>query len=268
MNGILKQKYGLILFIGIFVAMSVTYWFGIRKVMEIIRVERDDIQKMLVTRENREYQLSRLAEYDAQYETIIRDEKWLEALMARDDMVEFVRRLESLAEEEDVVVTFEAREVPKIAKKPKVTPKSTQSSEKDADAESSVSGTEKDKQTKKDPSILESLPSATYTYLGLHVTGETKKVVKYLRKVEMLPVVLDMISIDATRKENAHFSEEISQALVPNQKSDLTEASVEGEEMRTNPFSIPETADLESKPAVNAFELEVTAGLVVYHPKE
>jgi hypothetical protein len=104
--------------------------------------------------------------------------------------------------------------------------------------------------------------------LGLRVTGETKKVVKYLHKVEMLPVALDMVSIEAIRKENANFSEKTVQVPVPNQASDLAVLSVESTEPQTNPFAIPEIADLESKPAVNAFELEVTAGLVVYHPKE
>lgn len=267
MNGIFKQKYGLILFISIFTAMSVTYWFGIRKVMEIIRVERDDIQKMLVIRENREHQLSRLAEYDVQYETIVQDEKWLDVFTARDNMIEFVRRLESLAEEEGVVVVLEAREAPKSLKKIQTAADLVKADKKESDEKGAESAT-KEKQDKKDPSILESLPSTTYTYLGLRVTGETKKVVRYLHKVEMLPVALDMVSIEAIRKENTNFSEKTVQAPVPNPASDSAVLSVESTEPQINPFAIPEIADLESKPAVNAFELEVTAGLVVYHPKE
>jgi hypothetical protein len=42
----------------------------------------------------------------------VQDEKWLDVFTARDNMIEFVRRLESLAEEEGVVVVLEAREAP------------------------------------------------------------------------------------------------------------------------------------------------------------
>ncbi len=131
MNGFLRQKYGLILLIGILIAMGLTYWFGIRKMLETIRVERDDIQRMLVIRENRNHQLSRLEEYGEQYARIVSDENRFNVLTARDEMIEFVRRLESLAEEGDVAVVLEVREVPKPQKKTKVVVKPVKTDEKD-----------------------------------------------------------------------------------------------------------------------------------------
>lgn len=269
MNGFFKQKYGLILFVGIFIAMGLTYWFGIRKMVDVIRTERDDIQRMLVIRENRSHQLGRLEEYDAQYERIVSDEKWLDIFMGRDNMIEFVRQLESLAEEEDVSVVLEAREAPKPVKK-KPTSNSKPVDEKDSGKNDAEAPT--DKKEKKDPGIFESLPSNTYTYLGLHVIGETEKVVRYLHKVETLPIALDIIAIEALRKENPDFSQEKESekpASVEEQGASLisTNESVLREEGRDIFAEVPEEI-VSKKSETKAFRVEVTADLVVYHSKE
>lgn len=267
MNGFFKQKYGLILFVGIFIAMGLTYWFGIRKMVDAIRTERDDIQRMLVIRENRNHQLGRLEEYDAQYERIVNDEKQLDVFMGRDNMVEFVRQLESLAEEEGVSVVLEAREAPKpTKKKPASKPVDEKNSGKN-DAEVPT-----DKKEKKDPSIFESLPSNTYTYLGLHVIGETEKVVRYLHKVETFPIALDIIAIEALRKENPDFSQERESekpVSVEEQGAPLisTDESVSQEEGRDIFAEVPEEI-VSKKSETKAFRVEVTADLVVYHSKE
>ncbi len=126
------------------------------------------------------------------------------------------------------------------------------------------------KQDKKDFNVIDSLPSTEFTYLGLHVKGETRKVIQYLRKVELLPVALDVISLEAIRNENLKFSEEKIQTPASNQEDGDSVLSVEGQDSRinSNPFTVPETIDFEKKSLTNAFELEVTAGLVVYQPKE
>lgn len=268
MNGFFRQKYGLMLFIGIFIAIGLTYWFGIRKVMEAIRVNRDEIQKMLVIRENRNHQLGRLEEYGTQYAGIVSDEKWLDVFVGRDNMIEFVRRLESLAEDEKVSVTLEARD--SLVLKP-VKKKAAAGSADGKNAEDDDSSTSAGKKEKKDPSIIESLPSTAYTYLGLHVSGETAKVVRYLRKVESLPIVLDIIAIEALRKENPDFSRErVPEQPVPvGEKAPLlvsTSESVPEETVGENPFTPSEKTG--SGEEIKAFEVEVTADLVVYHEKE
>ncbi|MBP7811281.1 MAG: hypothetical protein KA054_00335 [Candidatus Moranbacteria bacterium] len=245
--------------------MGLTYWFGIRKMLETIRVERDDIQRMLVIRENRNHQLSRLEEYGEQYARIVSDENRFNVLTARDEMIEFVRRLESLAEEGDVAVVLEVREVPKPQKKTKVVVKPVKTDEKEeAKGEvTEVSGDKKEVE-KKEKSIIESLPSTTFTYLGLRVIGDTEKVVRYLHKVETLPIALDVVSIEAIRRENPLFLEKeeyrkqasIRQSLVPGVSTEGVSASV------------PEESDVQEKSVMNAFEVQVTANLAVYHPKE
>lgn len=261
MNGFLRQKYGLILLVAISVAMGLTYWFGIRKMVETIRVERDDIQRMLVIRENRSHQLSRLEEYGDQYARIVNDEKWLNVFTARDEMIGFVRRLESLAEEGDVAVVLEVREVPKPSKKAKTVVKPVKPDEKE---EEKGEATEAVGDKKEKKSILESLPSTTYTYLGLRVIGETEKVVRYLHKVETLPVALDVVSVETVRRENPLFLKEeeyrrqasIRQSIAPEVSTD------------TLPVPVPEENSTEEKSVMNAFEVQITANLVVYHPKE
>lgn len=268
MNGFFKRKYGAVLCFGIFIAIGLTYWFGIKKVVENIRVQRDAIQEILVARENRNHQLGRLAEYDSQYEKILDNEKLFDIFTTRDNMIEFVRRIESLAEENDVNVVLEAREVPKIPKKSKASVDAKKTNEKD---EVGGTATPNDKDTKKDRSIIENLPSKTYTYLGLHVTGETEKVIAYLNKVETLPIALDIVSVDALRKENSSFEDIQKRQSLLAQDNSLSNG-LENEsttQVNGNPFSIPETQNSPKESVrAHAFELEVTANLVVYHPKE
>ncbi|MBP6975508.1 MAG: hypothetical protein KBB51_01615 [Candidatus Moranbacteria bacterium] len=271
MNGFFKKKYGLILFIGIFIAIGLTYWFGIRRMMDVIRSDRDDIQRMLAIRENRNHQLSRLEEYDSQYERIVSDEKWLDTFTNRDDMIEFIRRLEFLAEEGGVTVILEAREAPKPSKKPKATvAKPVKSDGKEEEGSDAAEGSS-DKKEKKELSIIEGLPSTSYTYLGLHVTGETEKIVKYLHKVETLPIVLDIISIEALRKENPDFSQEReSEQPVPVAENSVSMVSTNElipQDPKDDSSAVPEEI-VSEMPEMKAFEVEVTADLVVYHPKE
>ncbi len=268
MNGFFKRKYGIVLCLGIFIAIGLTYWFGIKKVVENIRVQRDAIQGILVARENRNHQLGRLTEYGSQYEKIVDDEKLFDIFTTRDNMIEFVRLVESLAEENDVTVVLEAREVPKIPKKPKAPVDAKKTSEKD---EVGDTATPNDKDNKKDRSIFENLPSKTYTYLGLHVTGETEKVIAYLNKIETLPIALDIVSVDALRKENSSFEDKQEQQSPLVQENSVSKefANESTTQVSENPFSIPETQDPPKEPTeTHAFQLEVTANLVVYHPKE
>jgi len=261
MNGFLRQKYGLILLVAISVAMGLTYWFGIRKMVETIRAERDEIQELRVIRENRNHQLSRLEEYGVQYARIMDDEKWLTVFTVRDNMIEFVRRLESLAEEGGVAVMLEVREVPKPSKKAKVGVKPVKTDEKEEEKGEATEAVG-DKKEKKETSILESLPSTTFTYLGLRVTGETEKVVRYLHKVETFPMALDVISIEALREENPLF--EAGQQPVPVQRAGIFDVPADS----ISPSSASQAGILAGESIMNAFEVQVTANLVVYHPKE
>jgi hypothetical protein len=271
MNGLLKQKYALALLLAILMAMGLTYWFGIWKTVRHIRDARDEIQKMLVIRENRNHQLARLEEYRSQYEAILRDEKWFDAFTARERMIEFVRRLESLAEENGVVVTLEAREAPKAPLKKVTKPAaSAEKTNEKGDDEGGSAVSTKDKPEKKETSILEGLSSFTYTLLGLRVTGKTENVIRYLQRVETLPVALDVVALEAVRKENLNFSDEEVLEPIRNQEEEVAvlvtpEEVLQGTE---NPFSLQDNPTPETHLAQNAFELEVNASLVVYHPKE
>ncbi|MBP6889410.1 MAG: hypothetical protein KBC83_03910 [Candidatus Moranbacteria bacterium] len=263
MNRSFKQKYGFFLFVVICITIGLTYWFGIRKTIEAIKEKRDEIQKMLVIRENRVYKLSKLEEYAAQYEQITNDEKWLDIFTTRDDMIEFVRRLESLAKESDVVIVLEARSIPKSQKSTKKVPEKTT-----VEKESAGKGTAETKE-KEVKSIIEGLPSSIFTYLALHITGETEKVAQYLHKVEALPVALDIISIEALRKENPNFlSEENKQAISIQENNQVLSQTGLVPETNENPFVVLETIESNEESKTNFFEVEIIADLVVYHPKK
>ncbi len=272
MNEYFKQKDGLILFLCILLAMGLAYWFGIRVMFTRIHDERDAIQTMRVVRENRIRQLGRLGDLSAQYDRIVRDEGLLDIFVAKDHMIDFVKRLEVMAREGRVEITIEAREV--------LIPKSTKpvsAAAKKADA--SPSGTDSDtasgKPAAKPKSILETLTSKSLTRLGVQIQGETADVVTYLHRLETLPFAMDVIGVDATRVEKVELKEDKkipASVAVVNTASTLNPASTdtpsvlpaEGEP-DNDPFAEPPVTVAAPVAPEHHFILKLVADVVVYH---
>jgi hypothetical protein len=87
-----------------------------------------------------------------------------------------------------------------------------------------------------------------------------------------LPIALDIIAIEALRKENPDFSQEKESekpASVEEQSASLisTNESILQEEGRDIFAEVPEEI-VSKKSETKAFRVEVTADLVVYHSKE
>lgn len=240
------------------VSMVCTYWLGIHVLGLRIIDRQEDIQQALVLRENRERQLGKLEEYQSQYDRILKDEEKLTVFTSRENMIHFIKQLEGLAKESDVHITIEAREsvVPKTGKPviPDADKKSDEKTSAQADAK------------KKDLSILGNLPTTEYTSLALHVSGESKKVMVYLHKVETLPVALDIIALDALRKEKEPSKDEPQPVVVvpppvsvPVSTPDQTGHEAAGLFVIASGVAAPEPL------RGPAFELEVVADTVIYH---
>lgn len=247
MNEYIKKNLGLVMLVGIILTMILTYWFGIRFLDGVIMSKQEGIQKSVAIRENRERQLGKLGEYENQYNRILEEEEKLGVFTEKEHMIDFIKQLEALAEEHGVKIVIEAREAIVVKTPPaKATPAATEA-EKAADA-----GSAEKVDAKKNQSIAGSLPTQEYTRLAVRVSGDTKKVIEYLHLLETLPVALDVISLDAVRKEKELSTETTSiPEAVTHQDSGLfvVASEPESEKKKTEPF----------------FELEVIADTIVYH---
>ncbi len=253
MNEYITRNLGLIMLVGIIVTMGLTYWFGIRSFDRVIGAKQENIQQSVTIRENRERQLGKLGEYENQYNRILEEEGKLGVFTEKEHMIDFIKQLEALAEERGVKIVIEAREAPPVAKAP------VKAAATDAEKTAEAGGAEKVDVKKKDPSIISNLPTQEYTRLALRVSGETEKVIEYLHLVETLPVALDVIALDAVRKERELVSiEAAAQNPVPAPEA----ATHEGSGL----FVVaPESAVVPVKAPEYFFELEVVADTIVYH---
>ena len=279
MNIFLVRKSGVLMLLGILVAMVLLYWFGIRVVLSKIEAGKEKIQETIALREHRERRLARLDEFAEEYDRIIREEHTLDVIIEQDRMIDFVKQLETLANENAVSIVIEAR--PAIKAPAPAKPKaSTTTKDDEAPKESAPVKPEK----KKEVGIIDTLPSYEATRLMLRVTGETARVFEYLNKVEALPFALDIISIEALRKE---VSKEENKSSVANSSSQIQMSSptiVSGQgsgqsalvstdalepnqsNQSVNPFTAPvDQALVRDQKPKDPFVVEVSADLVIYH---
>ena len=170
----------------LFAAMASTYWIGIQPFLDRIVEKRDEIQRFNTARENRNRQISALAELRRQYDSIIADEGYLNILYTDDRIVDFIRTLESLAAETGVTVEITSKDGTGtiFEKKP----------EKDGEAENTTEN-EKDKKKGKKISLLDQLPYNRYLALTIRVNGSYDNIVRFLSKMETLPVALDLVGM-------------------------------------------------------------------------
>lgn len=246
----INKNTGLIMLITIVMIMGLTYWFGIRSISGMIDSEKEGIQKSITTRENRERQLGKLQEYQDQYDAIVKDEAKLGVFTQKERMIDFIKQLEGLARERGVSISIETRDNAPPAKP--ISKSTIPEGESVGDKKTAA---------KADKSIIGNLPTQEYTHLALKVSGDTKKVIAYIHEVETLPVALDVIALDASRKEKEMMTPSTSAV------SETPVVGLSGHDgaglFVVNPISAPVIPVEPQK----SFELEVIADTVVYHLK-
>lgn len=182
-----KTSSPLIVMLALLSGIGLLAWFGIVPFQRFIVEKADGIQEYYATRENREQQMKKLPELQAQFESIERDEKALSILLSEESIVDFVRTLERLATETRVHITIRssgtnAIEDKKTIKVPvkKATPVTDGAVVKDG---------------KVPQSLLETLPVDRFLHVTVVVQGEYKDIVAFLHKMETLPLGLDVIGV-------------------------------------------------------------------------
>jgi Tfp pilus assembly protein PilO len=175
---------------GLIALMALSAWIGVVPMRQAISGKMDDLQKFYTIRENRERQVARLPELEAQYQEIVAGEDTMRILLDEEHIVDFVKTLEGLASDSGVEISIEAKESSAIVEKKAVKPAAVnkQPAVDDNDA------ADASKKTK--PSIMDGLPYDRYLHISVSVRGEYAGIMDFLHRMETLPFALDVVGMD------------------------------------------------------------------------
>ena len=109
------------------IAIGSIVWYGVRPLQHSLEEKRKSVQEFYVGKDNREQQISKLPELEAQYQMIVDNEQTIDILMAENETVDFVKEVERLAEETGVEMNIVSKDGGKIIepKKPVAKPNPT-----------------------------------------------------------------------------------------------------------------------------------------------
>lgn len=189
MNIVMPKRYlPYAILAGLVVFMALIAWAAMVPMRSAISGKMDDIQKFYTVRENRERQISRIQEFESQFQEIIAGEEALRILLSEDQIVDFVKTLENLASDAGVEIAIEAKESNAIIEKKPVKP-ATQSAADGAAAPAAES-------KKAKLGLIDQLPYDRYLHINVSLKGEYADIVRFLHKMETLPYALDVLGID------------------------------------------------------------------------
>jgi len=191
-----KKHVTRVVLLGLLLAMAGIIWYGILPLKQVVYEKMRGIQEVYARRENREKQVARLPELKAQYDAILQNDKLLDILITEDTVVDFVKMLEGLASGSHIEISITAKENGKIIEREKAAVKPDQSESGDPDELSENSGSKE-----KVADILNDMPFNRYLYLSIKARGQYEDIIGFLRKMETLPVGLDVIRIEMKQGE-------------------------------------------------------------------
>jgi len=176
--------------------MAGIVWYGILPLKQAVYEKMRGIQEFYARRENREKQVARLPELKAQYDAILQDEKLLDILISEDTVVDFVKMLEGLASGSHVEISITAKENGKIIEleNAPVAPDQPRSGDP---TELSENSSPKERTA----DILNDMPFNRYLYLSIKTRGQYGDIIAFLRKMETLPIGLDVIKTEMKQGE-------------------------------------------------------------------
>lgn len=191
------RKYSpLIILSVLLIAMAGIAWFGMQPLQRSLEAKMRGIQEFHAGRENRERQVARLPELRGQYEAILENEDTIGILIMEDQVVDFVKTLEALADGMNVKLSIVSKDAGKITerKKPAAAPIQPQGAPADPTAPPVPV-------KPKVPDILEDVPFDRYLHLSVTVEGRYGDIVAFLRRMETLPIALDVIGVEMKKTD-------------------------------------------------------------------
>jgi hypothetical protein len=186
-------------------AMGGIVWFGIKPLHQSLLDKARGIEEFYAGEENQQRQVSRLPELKDQYTNITDNEPLFNVLITEDQIVDFIKTLEGLANEMSVQMTITSRENGQIIESKKVPAKTDIVKSGDASAPADAAPAK----AKASTNIIDDVPYPRYLHLNIRVEGNYSSIVAFLRKIETLPIGLDVVGVEvkkvdaAAQKENA-----------------------------------------------------------------
>lgn len=211
-------------------SIGLLFWFGIRPLHSLIRTEMDDIQKLDVLREHKSRQMQRLPELEKHNALIEERGKTLEIVLTKEELVEFIRTLERLAQETGVKIGIASKDntlleskitLPLPGAKP---PKGAMTPDEESEDKEQAPVVSQPKRGAAKPvsGMLGELSLKHYIRLSLTVTAPYQPMVAYLHKLETLPYATEIIGV--TIKEAEKEREETSAVVEGAEKVTASES--------------------------------------------
>ncbi len=183
---------------GLLLGMGMLFWFGIKPLHTMISARMDTIQQLDVMREFRSSEIKKLPDLEKQNELIQSYKKDLMIVLAKDDLVGFIQKLEELAVSEGVKIEIVSRDntllESKITKSENTKEKKV-SSETGSSSEAAPPVSADKRKAKNSTEILDKLPLKHYIRLTLIVDAPYESLVRYLAKVETMPYALEILGL-------------------------------------------------------------------------
>lgn len=169
-------------------------WFGILPLHNKIQAFMDTTQSLLVERDMTEASIVELDRVRSDKNLIHEHGNRLNVVINKSDIVVLIKDIESIAEETDNTIQIDAKELPPVAKnKPK--PDDVPSDKNDAKKVEEEKA-KKEKEAKPvEKKLLESLPSDKKVLISIKVTGTYENILHFLKKIETMPYVTDVMSL-------------------------------------------------------------------------
>lgn len=181
----LKKYSSFVILFVLILSISGILWFVIVPLKQTLLDRARSIQEFYAEGENQTKQVGRLPELKNQYTTIIEKESALNILLTEDQIVDFVKTLEGLASETNVQMVIMSKDNGQIVEPKKVVPATP----------TDGTGTA----PKVVVNIGDDVPFGRYLHLNIKTQGTYKDTVGFLRKVETLPVGLDVVGMEMKR---------------------------------------------------------------------
>lgn len=194
-----KKYVPIAILFGLLVAIGGIVWYGIMPLRQSLGEKMRGIQEYYAGKENRERQIGKLPELKAQYDAIIENEKALDILVAENEVVDFVKILETLAHEMNVEMSISSKDGGKVTEPKKPAPKPAPS--KDA---GETPAAEKNPVVQKAVTIADTVPFDRYLTLSVTVDGRYDDIVAFLRKMETLPFGIDTARVEMKKKDDGN----------------------------------------------------------------
>lgn len=165
------------------------------------------LQENLVDRKIFEEDSRQIPNMKVQAETIAAEMNQLDVLLSKDDVVRLAESLEALGSTLGVSVSMEAAPDSVIAAFLAVEKKLTAKSEEtSSEGEGGVSSKGGDK-SENMPHLLPALPSARTVFVTIKTTGKYPDTVRFLEKIDSMPTLLDILSVNIAPHEDSESSD-------------------------------------------------------------